>query len=185
LPDVDFNALEASRGEFLSPLMESDATHVRNSAHITESKCAVEDAGRIDQTVAMKKRRAIIALILTITLPYSAVAAIVDGGRCHHDSVAAHGAGRVPIHHDQAAMGHAHYAAPILADHDKCACSIKCVCANHCGGSVNSAAFVGQPFEVAVVQREGAATGNYSTFIPDTGQSPAFRPPIAALPSAA
>lgn len=137
----------------------------------------------MDQTAFMRKRRAIIALLLTITLPYSAVASIVDSGRCHN-SMAAHIGGLVPTHHDHLTMALAHHAAAMLADHDNCECPIKCTCANGCGGGANNAAFALQLFEVATVG-DDATMSDHSTFIPDTRHSPAFRPPITARSSAA
>ena len=149
----------------------------------------------------MKKSRAIVALLLTIALPYSAIASIVDGLRCHHEGIGAladgggpahhdhagmlHHDGNARIHHDHAAMMPAHHADATAADGAPCAGPVKCHCAHHCAGSGGNAALTLKPFEMATVGRVALMTSTYAALIADAQPSPAFRPPIAASPSAA
>jgi hypothetical protein len=127
----------------------------------------------------------IIALLLTIVLPYSAVASIVDGPGCHHDAAAAHFDGATPMDHDHAAMVHADHAAQPPVRHDNCDCPMKCDCAAHCAGGGCNAALTLQPLEIVNAERAGQSNDHLVALIADPQSSPAFRPPIAALPGAA
>lgn len=133
----------------------------------------------------MKKYRAIFALLLTIVLPYSATASIVDGLRCHHEGVGALVDGAAPMHHDHAAMMHGQPASATAADNAACDGPVKCDCAHHCGVSAGNAVLAAQSLNVASAGRVELMIGYYAALIADARPSPAFRPPIAALPSAA
>jgi hypothetical protein len=139
----------------------------------------------------MRFRRAIIAVLLTIALPHAAVASILDGGRCHHGQGDAHAAQAPAQHdhaamqHDHASMTHGHHAAAALSGHAGCDCPLKCNCASHCGSGGGSAALTLRPLEIAAVDRDTATIGSYRALPADARDSPAFRPPIAALPGAA
>jgi len=147
-------------------------------------------------TQKMRIRRSIIAALLTMALPCAGVASILDGGRCHDEHAAAHVATPAPmqhdhaaIHHDHAAMQHvmthAHHAAAALPGHAGCDCPLECNCAGHCGGGGCGAALTLRPLEIAAVDVATATIGGYRAAPADARDSPAFRPPIAALPGAA
>ena len=147
----------------------------------------------------MKKLRVMAAFLMTIALPYSAVASIVDGLRCHHEGIGALVAGDAPkdhaamMHHDGGARMHHAHAAMVPAQRgdataagdDPCDGPAKCDCAHHCAGSAGNAALTLKPFEMTTAGRVALIAGTYDARVADAQPSPAFRPPIAALSSAA
>lgn len=142
----------------------------------------------------MKRRRTAIALLLTLALPYAAIASLGDGLRCPHSGM--HAGMHAPVadamsmHHDHAAMQHAasthaHHASDRSGGHDTCDCPVKCDCAQHCAGAGCGAALPLQALEIAGAGRTELPVRGYAALIREAWHSPAFRPPIAALPSAA
>ena len=141
----------------------------------------------------MKRGRTFIAFLLTLALPFAAVASIGEGFRCHHAGIGAPAADAMPAQHDHAAamqhdriaMAHAHHAAADLTSHDNCDCPVKCDCAQHCAGTACGAVVPLHPLELASACDAAIPMAGYVGLIRDAWHSPAFRPPIATLPSAA
>ena len=75
-------------------------------------------------TAPVKRFRAILVLLLSLTLPYSAVAGMLDNVRCHHDGLGA--LVDASAHHDHAAMAGQHHdqASDQAGDHG-CDCAVK------------------------------------------------------------
>jgi hypothetical protein len=131
----------------------------------------------------VKKHRSIVALLLVIALPYSAAAAMAEGLRCHHEGLGALTDAGAMVHHDHAAMMHAHYAGVQASSNGDC--PIKCVCAGHCAGGGGSAALVLSLVGITPLDNDDQIDGSYRSFFSDPLRIPLFRPPIAALQSAA
>jgi len=140
---------------------------------------------RKEQTRVVKKYRALIGLLLTLALPYSAAASIVDGLSCHHERTAGLMDGAAPMHHDHAAMLSAHHASASAVGHASCDCALKCDCAAHCAGSGCNATLTLLRFEMAAAGCTQQSNDYRVALIADAQSSPAFRPPIAALAGAA
>ncbi len=133
-----------------------------------------------------------IAFVLTLALPYAAVASIGEGLRCPHAGHAGRVADAMPIQHDHAAMQHDHgamahaqHAAAQATGHDNCDCPVKCDCAQHCAGAGCGAALPLQGLEIASDSGAALPISGYAGLTREPWHSTAFRPPIAALPSAA
>jgi hypothetical protein len=131
----------------------------------------------------MKKRRSIVAVLLIIALPYSAAAAMAEGLRCHHEGLGASTVAGLTMHHDHAAMMPAHHAGAQASSNSDC--PINCGCIGHCVGGGGNAVSVLNLGGIGPLDNVDHIDGAYSGFFSDPLRIPLFRPPIAALPSAA
>ncbi|MBL6748871.1 MAG: hypothetical protein ISP90_00030 [Nevskia sp.] len=133
----------------------------------------------------MKKLRAIVVLLFSISLPYSATATMLHDLRCHHDGLGALLEGAANGHqHDHLAM-HEHAAAQHAGSHQGCDCIVKCQCQHNCAGGGCGAALALTPWGVDVSSGGGFSIGSYDGLMADPQSSSPFRPPIAAPPGAA
>jgi hypothetical protein len=144
----------------------------------------------------MPKLRALLILLLCVALPYSATAAMLHGMACHHDGLGSvaetaqhehqpadeaseHAMHGHHHHHDTAASSHASD-----GDHG-CDCSVKCSCEHHCASGCSLASMA--PLEG--IRLFGSSNGHesvaYASLLSDMHSRMVFRPPIAALTSAA
>ncbi len=87
------------------------------------------------------------------------------------------------MHHDHAAMMHVDHAGAQASS--KGDCHIKCGCAGHCASGGGTAGLALNLVVIAQIDNVDQTDGSYQRFLSDPLRIPLFRPPIAALQSAA
>ena len=124
---------------------------------------------------------------MTLALPYAATAAMTEAFHCHHAGAPALADGKSPPHHHDAAMAMmgSHHAGAQMTHASNCDCPLKCACAQHCAGGGGGAALAPAAFGIAPVPCIECSLGGLTFHISNPDSGPLFRPPIAALPSAA
>jgi len=121
----------------------------------------------------MKRSRLLIAVLLTIAVPYSAAASMADGFGCRHAVVVT---GDTHQQHDHAAMTAMSHGQHAMGD-QKCDCPTQCACLQHCAGGC-AAALQYREFRIAPDAGVAFDVGRYRTLISDPQTNPPFRPPI-------
>ncbi|MBL6751655.1 MAG: hypothetical protein ISP90_14100 [Nevskia sp.] len=135
----------------------------------------------------MKSLRAIVVLLVSLAVPYSATASMLLTLHCHHDGLGAlvdAMAQAAPHCHDgMEARSGTHEAAPATPHHG-CDCSVKCQCQHLCATN-------GVTLAVNVLHspnfdsRHAADTELPRAFIPAVQRGTPLRPPIDRPSSAA
>lgn len=140
----------------------------------------------------MKTLRAIVVLLVSIALPFSAMATMLENLHCHHDGLgvlldASTTAQEHPCAH------HAHHLAMAASQHHTgaakvsdggCDCAVKCHCQHHCTSGTAVAGVHATPVP-PLYSRVPMPTPLMPAFVSDAQPSRLLRPPIAALPGAA
>lgn len=115
----------------------------------------------------MKKLRAIVALLLCLSLPWSALASGVQDMQCRH-----HGVGAMSMqqhHHADAGCEHMQ----------------KCECQHHCTGGSMAVVFVPIGTNLPAFAAPGIRAHRYADLTAKASSGLPFRPPIAAPAGAA
>ena len=140
----------------------------------------------------VKKLRALLILLLCVALPYSATATMLQGMQCHHDglggiaevSLHEHGGHEMHEHHHHDAAQNDPDRSKVSADHG-CDCAVKCSCQHHCASSCSAVFTSTVDDEQVFASAVGPGSTAYTSHVADVHTRAVFRPPIAALTSAA
>jgi hypothetical protein len=130
----------------------------------------------------MRILRAILVLLLSIAVPYSATATLLQDLPCHRDGGAAslHASALAHTHPADHAMHASAHSPAAVKSAQGCDCAVKCECRHHCA-TVNAVASTQSRLDPPIDASASVTAVLAPAFVPDAQTQDLLRPPIAAL----